>query len=235
LGMTPAGIDRHGKMVRSNGARLASLMMAGADVGGDMEKLDLSSIAAKAMEDVPLRVEKPNPDNCSFCHWRANGKRGTRYGRFKGQATDVHYAAGIRCQECHVTKQHQIGKGRILDAIGTPNLRGTMKTCDDCHGAEPHSGANTDELNTHLKRIACETCHIPKTYPGAARINWLPGMDMEKMIKRYGWMMPIASLFGMATGTPYPRLSWQGRKVREKQIPPWRRCAGGAKADTATR
>lgn len=199
LAMTPAGVDRHGNIVHSNGARLASLMMAGADVAGDMEKPDLSGIAVKAMEGVELRVGKPNPDNCNFCHWRTNGKRGTRYGLFKGKPTDVHYTAGMRCQECHVTKKHQIGKGKIVDAIGTPELRGTMKACKDCHGPEPHEGASADNLNYHLDRIACETCHIPRTYPGAKRINWLPGMDMEKMMKRYAWMMPIAKLMGMAT------------------------------------
>ena len=177
----------------------AILMMAGAAVAGKMEKLDLSRIAVKAMEGVELRIGKPNPDNCNFCHWRTNGKRGTRYGLFKGKPTDVHYTAGIRCQECHVTKKHQIGKGKILDAIGTPELRGTMKTCNDCHGQEPHEGEYAEELNTHLARLACETCHVPKTCPVAARVNWLLGMDMEKIMKRYHWMMPIARLMGMAT------------------------------------
>jgi len=114
--------------------------------GGNMKKLDLSDIAVKAMEGVELRIGKPTPDNCNFCHWRTNGKRGTRYGLFKGSPTDVHYAAGMRCQECHITKNHRIGKGKILDAIGTPELRGTMKTCMDCHGDEPHKGINPDEV-----------------------------------------------------------------------------------------
>ncbi len=196
---TPAGVDRHGKMVTSNGARLVSLMMAGADVAGDMDRLDLSGIAAKAMEDVSLRVGKPNPDNCNFCHWRTNGKRGTRYGTFRGKATDVHYSGRMRCQECHVTEDHNIGKGKILDAIGTPELRGTMRTCADCHGELPHDGPDAADIDAHLSRLACETCHIPTTYPAAERINWLPGMDMEKMMKQYNWMMPIARLMGMAT------------------------------------
>ena len=199
LGLSPAGVDQHGKIVLSNGARLASLMMAGAKVGGDMKKLDLSEIPLIAMDGVELRVGKPTPDNCNFCHWRTDGKRGTRYGLFEYKSTDVHYAAGISCQECHVTKNHQIGKGKVVDTIGTPELRGTMKTCADCHDQEPHEGENGDILNAHMDKIACEVCHIPKTYPGAKQINWLPGMDMEKMMKKYRWMMPIAKLMGMAT------------------------------------
>ena len=183
LGLSLAGIDRDGNMMMSDGGRLVALMMDGAEAGGDMKKLDLSDIAIKAMEGVELRIGKPGPDNCNFCHWRTNSKRGTRYGLFKGKTTDVHYAAGMRCQECHVTTDHQIGKGKILDAIGTPELRGTMMTCGDCHGEEPHMGEYADIMNYHFSRIACETCHITTTYPSAKRLNWLPGMDIEGMMK----------------------------------------------------
>lgn len=199
VGKTPAGIDRNGLVIQSNGARLASLMMAGAKAGGDYKRLDLSQIAAKSMEGVELRIGKPRPDNCNFCHWKTNGKRGTKYGVFKGKSTDVHYSAGMLCQDCHVTKEHQIGKGRIVDTAGTPELRGTMKTCTDCHSKTPHHGNNAEDLNNHLDRIACVTCHIPKTDPGVKQVDWVLGMDMVKMMKKFHWMLPIANVFGMAT------------------------------------
>ena len=199
LGRTPAGLDSEGRVMQSNGARMAALMMAGADVGGDLERLDLSHIAAAAMEGVELRVGKPTPDNCNFCHWKSDGKRGTHYGTYKGASTDVHYAAGMRCQECHVTAAHEIGKGKVVDNAGTPQLRGTMTGCTDCHGQAPHTGQFADALNMHQARIACETCHVPRTYPGTKTVDWLLGMDMPKMMKLYEWMMPVARLMGMAT------------------------------------
>jgi hypothetical protein len=199
IGETPAGLDSEGHIVQSNGARMAELMMAGAKAGGDLEKLDLSKIAAKAMEGVELRVGKPTPDNCNFCHWKSDSKRGTHYGILDGESTDVHFSEGMRCQECHVTTHHEIGKGKIVDNAGSPHLRGTMKTCTDCHGEEPHMGDDADELNMHLETIACETCHIPKTSTGTKQVNWLLGMDMPKMMKLYKWMMPIAKLMGMAS------------------------------------
>lgn len=198
LGKTPAGLDSEGFVVQSNGARMAELMMAGADAGGDMEKLDLSHIPAKAMEGVQLKVGKPTPDNCNFCHWKSDSKRGTHYGLYKGASTDVHYSQGMTCQECHVTDKHQIGKGRVVDNAGSPEFRGTMKTCVDCHGEEPHQGEDADDLNMHMERIACETCHIPKTSPGTVSVNWKLGMDMPKMMKLYHYMMPVARLMGMA-------------------------------------
>ncbi len=196
---SPAGVDKNGKTVFSDGARTPLLMMAGAEAAGDMKKIDLSNIAVKMMENTEVRVGKPTPDNCNFCHWRTNGKRGTKYGLFKNEPTDVHYAAGIACQECHVTKAHLIGKGKIVDAMGTPELRGTMKKCADCHGENPHSKTNHTELDDHIAKMACEVCHIPKTYPGIGKVNWTPGMDMAGMMKKYKWMMPIAKLMGMAT------------------------------------
>lgn len=199
LGKTPAGQDREGTIVQSNGARMAELMMAGARAGGDLEKLDLSDIPFKAMEGVELRVGKPTPDNCNFCHWKSDSKRGTHYGVLGGKSTDVHFSAGMGCQECHVTTHHEIGKGNVVDNAGTPQLRGTMQTCTDCHGEAPHEGNDADELNMHLEKIACETCHIPKTSPGTKKVNWLPGMDMPKMMQRYKWMLPVARLMGMAS------------------------------------
>jgi hypothetical protein len=199
VGKTPAGLDSEGYVIQSNGARMAGLMMAGAKAGGDLEKLDLSGIAAQAMADVKLRVGKPAPDNCNFCHWKSDSKRGTHYGLLGGKSTDVHYSAGMRCQECHVTTKHEIGKGKVVDNAGSPQLRGTMKTCTDCHGEAPHTGDEADDLNMHMETIACETCHIPKTSPGTKRVNWLLGMDMPKMMKLYKWMMPIARLMGMAS------------------------------------
>ena len=199
VGKTPAGMDSEGYVLQSNGARMAALMMAGAAAGGDLEKLDLSKISVKAMEGVALRVGKPTPDNCNFCHWKSDSKRGTHYGLFKGKSTDVHYSAGMRCQECHVTTAHEIGKGKVVDNAGSPELRETMNSCVDCHGEEPHEGDDADELNMHIERIACETCHISKTSPGTRKVNWLIGMDMPKMMKQYQWMMPIAKIMGMAT------------------------------------
>jgi len=196
---SPAGIDKKGNVIYSDGARAPLIMMEGAKVGGDMDKIDLSEIAVKMMEKTELRVGKPGPDNCNFCHWRTNGKRGTRYGTFKNKPADVHYAAGMTCQECHITSKHQIGKGKIVDNMGTPELRGTMKTCAECHSENPHSETDYTELDDHIEKIACETCHIPQTYPAITKVTWLPGMDMAGMMKKYKWMMPIAKLMGMAS------------------------------------
>lgn len=200
LGAYPAGVDREGNPVASDGGRLVAIMMEGARAGGKADRFDMSRVAKVAMEGVELRVGRPTPDNCNFCHWRTHGKRGTRYGVFKGKAYDVHYLKGIYCQDCHITQDHQMGKGKVLDAIGTPELADTMLTCFDCHGEEPHTRSEySEELLGHAKRIACETCHTPKNQSAAKAINWAIGMDIESLMYRYHLMLPIAKIFGMAT------------------------------------
>jgi hypothetical protein len=200
LGITPAGRDRTGRVVQSDGGRRVAIMSAGAEAAKDPSRIDLSKIALLSMEGVELRVGKPGPDNCDFCHWRDFGKRGTRFAPVKGEIQDVHYQAGLKCQDCHITRQHEMGKGFVVDTIGTPQLRNTMKKCPDCHTALPHKkGDFPNELNDHLKRIACETCHITKTQTAQGEVNWLKGMDMEALFNSYRWMLPIARFLGMAT------------------------------------
>jgi hypothetical protein len=75
-----------------------------------------------------------------------------------------------------------------------------MKLCADCHTAQPHKkGDYPGELNDHTKRIACETCHIPKTHAAQGEVNWIKGMDMESLFNSYRWQLPIARFLGMAT------------------------------------
>ncbi len=240
LGDYPAGVDREGNPVMSDGGRLVAIMMEGARVAGRAEGLDFSNLARVAMKGVELRVGRPTPDNCNFCHWRTHGKRGTRYGMFKGRAYDVHYTKGIYCQDCHITQDHQMGKGKVLDAIGTPELHDTMFTCFECHGEEPHNRSGySEELRDHAKRIACETCHTPKTQRAAKAVNWAIGMDIESLMKSYHLMMPIAKIFGMATpkhmtgkiqklvdcykemkGAGFrPSYAWHNRKKTASEIP----------------
>ena len=48
LGKTPAGMDSEGLIIQSNGARMAELMMAGADADGRIYERTASAMASKA-------------------------------------------------------------------------------------------------------------------------------------------------------------------------------------------
>jgi len=85
-------------------------------------------------------------------------KRGTPY----SPSWDVHAEAGISCIECHITEGHYIAKGTHTTTMMANDLPEVEVACQNCHGEEPHQGNESAEYyNSHVDKIACQTCHIP--------------------------------------------------------------------------
>jgi Cytochrome c7 and related cytochrome c len=90
-------------------------------------------------------------------------KRGTPF----SPSWDVHAAAGVSCLDCHTTEGHRIAKGTHTTTMMANDLPAVEVSCLDCHDDPPHdeTSAAGAELNRHLDRIACQTCHIPSLHP----------------------------------------------------------------------
>lgn len=122
-----------------------------------------------------LEIAKPSVKNCMVCHEAAGGgiyvKRGFAYNK----ETDVHAAKGMVCVDCHKAKNHRIPTGYDPNNWANDGIR---LTCGDnsCHGSKPHKDA---DLNRHCERIACQTCHIPRTGGAVAKdfTVWEQGSD----------------------------------------------------------
>ena len=120
-----------------------------------------------------IAVGKPGVKNCMICHEAAGGgvlvKRGFSFTR----ETDVHAGKGMVCVDCHGGKDHKIPTG--YDPNNWAN-DGVRVACSDCHGEKPHAD---DATNRHVARIACQTCHIPKTGGALAKdfTRWTQGSD----------------------------------------------------------
>ena len=86
-------------------------------------------------------------------------KRGTPF----SPSWDVHAAAGLNCNDCHVTEGHYIAKGQNTTTMMTNDLPDVEISCANCHTDEPHeeNEAIADFLNAHTEKVACVTCHIP--------------------------------------------------------------------------
>jgi len=112
----------------------------------------------------------PTADACLRCHEHAfsrDYKRGTPY----GPTTDVHAAAGMPCTSCHLTREHLIAKGQNESDMVANDLPDVPVACSNCHGREPHRGADAAALDAHTTRVACQTCHIP-VVSGVVREDW---------------------------------------------------------------
>lgn len=124
--------------------------------------------------DVPTAATPPAVANCMSCHKKDTEKRGDLF----TVDTDIHLAAGLACQDCHVrisdaSSDHQFAKGRVLDTT-EPTLKGTL-ACVPCHPAQPHAslGDRGLALDEHLDKVACETCHTgPRPGGALASRQW---------------------------------------------------------------
>lgn len=122
-----------------------------------------------------LSISKPTVKNCMVCHEAAGGGVIVKRGFSFTKDTDAHAAKGMVCVDCHKAKQHRMPTG--LDPNNWAN-DGLLISCADasCHGLKPHKDA---DLNRHTARIACQTCHIPRTGGAFAKdfTVWEQGAD----------------------------------------------------------
>jgi hypothetical protein len=150
------------------------------------KRLTDGSMGVEAPSDSMVRnVAKPERTNCLVCHANAGGGDGVKRGDLSmalisnsNPAFDVHMnaAAGdLNCQACHTFEKHRvIGKGSDLRATDDLN-RGSRIDCSKCHaGQDTLNGHDDKNINSHVQRVACQTCHIP-TYakvPTETHRNW---------------------------------------------------------------
>jgi len=128
-------------------------------------------------------VALPTLSNCGSCHFAGGGDDGVKHGSLDkamltaDKALDVHMATKVKggqgfvCQTCHVTKDHRISGASTQ--MATYNGR---VNCEDCHSGKnaPHQKSrNGVIINSHLKTVACQTCHIPTYGRGKPTLmNW---------------------------------------------------------------
>jgi hypothetical protein len=119
------------------------------------------------MDEAVQTVHTPTRANCLACHAKAGGGDAVKRGDLAlatGNTADSHYdihmattGADLACQDCHKAENHRFpGKGSDLRST---DLDKTLECASSsCHDATPHQ---SDELNKHTERVACQTCHIP--------------------------------------------------------------------------
>jgi octaheme c-type cytochrome (tetrathionate reductase family) len=106
-------------------------------------------------------VGYPTRDACGFCHYYGGGGLAVKHGDLDttlnnpNDYDDVHMSrAGFTCIDCHGGHGHNI-KGKSI-SLSTNDDNGV--SCTQCHSSRPHE---SERLNGHTERVACQTCHIP--------------------------------------------------------------------------
>ncbi len=107
-------------------------------------------------------VRRPPDENCWSCHATSDGKK---RGRQWSPETDIHKVKDLNCVSCHPSdRDHNFAKGNTLQETVRDDLDNTMHSCEDCHykGKDRKAPRYKHPFSPrHMKRIACQTCHIP--------------------------------------------------------------------------
>jgi len=107
--------------------------------------------------EAALAVGKPAVKNCMICHEAAGGGVLVKRGFAFSKDTDAHAAQGMVCVDCHGGEDHRIPTGFDPNNWANDGLR---LSCSGCHEETPHGDG---DLDRHTAKVACQTCHIPKT------------------------------------------------------------------------
>jgi len=143
------------------------------------------------LANVAQHVGLPGRENCGSCHFYGGGGDGVKHGDLDSSLIhanhdlDVHMdekGENFACTACHVTNAHISAGSRYdvhakdTEGTGKPGQRRDVATCESCHGDAPHPAKEIigSQLNTHVAKVACQTCHIPKMARGgvATKVDW---------------------------------------------------------------
>jgi len=68
---------------------------------------------------------------------------------------------------------HNFARGQSAQVHVAPKGKGTMRRCENCHDASASHGNWLPYVETHIKTLACESCHIPKMHaPAIEAVDW---------------------------------------------------------------
>ena len=157
---------RHFRTGPSVGAGWGALKPAQKESGnpdGNEVTIDYTKKEIADFENLHLQLVRNPPDeNCWACHARSCGKK---TGLQWSPESDVHKSKGFSCISCHpADREHNFAKGNTLQETVRNDLDNTMFSCEDCHYKKKDRKAPSYRhpfSPRHMKRIACETCHIP--------------------------------------------------------------------------
>ncbi len=187
-------------------------------------------------------VGMPTLKNCGGCHYSGGGDDGVKHGDLDStlntadRSLDVHMASvqkgglGFSCQTCHTTKDHRISGASTMLATYDGRV-----FCEDCHSGTnaPHQKSRNGALiNSHLKSVACQTCHIPffaRTKATKMSWDWSTATDDLKLPPQEGrvtfikgkgtwtWAKNVVPTYLWYDGTIYRYMN--GDKIKDPSKP----------------
>jgi len=151
-------------------------------------------------------VHRPTRVTCLQCHAKGGGgdnyKRGDlalAHGATADRSFDVHMATtggNLNCTACHTESQHRIA-GRGSDLRQT-DLDVAM-TCSNgsCHVGKATTGHGNADLNKHVNRVACQTCHVGPV--SARNASDTPAAEATEIFRDWSFQHQVGTQWHPAT------------------------------------
>jgi octaheme c-type cytochrome (tetrathionate reductase family) len=172
------------------------------------DKVDLAAVAGS--------VRMPNRENCGICHFNGGGGMGVKHGDLDdslinpSEEVDVHMGRlNFQCVDCHETEHHLV-PGKV-NATYTDATVTSRFACEKCHTETPHADA---QLNKHVARVACQTCHIPafaRKYATKMEWDWSQAGDAARKDDPHEYLK-IKGSFKYDESVP-PAYAWYNGKM----------------------
>jgi len=163
------GLFKYGPTVGAGWATIILSQGASGSPKVEEVEVDYTKKEVADFENIHLQIIRKTPDeNCWFCHAVSDGKK---RGRQWSPETDIHKARGLGCISCHPgDKEHNFAKGSTIQESVREDLGHSMASCEDCHyrGRVKKAPRYRHPFSPrHMKKIVCQTCHIPYQSPSA--------------------------------------------------------------------
>ncbi|MGQ9647767.1 MAG: multiheme c-type cytochrome [Thermodesulfobacteriota bacterium] len=158
-----AGLFKYGPTVGAGWARVKFFQEDSWNPKAEEVEIDYSKKEVADFENLHLQIiRNPRDENCRACHAASDGKK---RGGLWSPETDIHKSKGFSCVSCHpADKEHNFAKGNTIQETVRDDLDHTMASCEDCHykGRDKKAPRYRHPFSPkHMRRIACQTCHIP--------------------------------------------------------------------------
>ena len=110
---------------------------------------------------------------CADCHYALNNPAHASELQKDNPPYLLYDPRTLEINEYLQKPDHNFARGQSAQFNVAPEYKGTMRRCENCHDANIGHADWLPYIDTHMRTVACETCHIPQMYaPAIQSYDW---------------------------------------------------------------
>lgn len=131
------------------------------------------NLADKARLSRSWDVHAERQLQCTDCHHALNNPAHANEAKGRNPSHLRYDPRSLDINKYLQRPDHNFARGQSAQVQVAPELKGTMRRCENCHDAGVSHGNWLPYVETHMATLACESCHIPKMYaPAIQSYDW---------------------------------------------------------------